>query len=65
MIFCPACLVFFYCQSFSLRYLFKILGYNDLRKIPVCEQIGECKVHIMQKGRGRVAGVAVSLSLLV
>ncbi|RLW06409.1 hypothetical protein DV515_00004562 [Chloebia gouldiae] len=31
-------------QSFSLRYLFKILGYNDFRKIPVYEQIGECKV---------------------
>lgn len=44
--------------------LFKILGYNDLRKIPACEQIVECKVHIMQKDSGRVVGVAVSLSLL-
>ena len=31
------------------------------KNFPVCEQIGEYKVHIMQKDSGRVVGVAVSL----
>lgn len=34
------------------------------KNITICEQIGECEVHIMQKTSGHVFGVAVSLCLL-
>lgn len=34
------------------------------KKIPICEQIGKYKVHIMQNDGGCVVGVAVSFCLL-
>lgn len=55
-------LFFLYGQSFPLHVIsLKFLVTMAEKNMPICEQIGECKVHIMQKDSGRVVGVAVSL----
>lgn len=65
-------LLTFYVISLNVLFLkllvlfLKFLVTTDEKKvkIPICEQIGKYKVHIMQNDGGCVVGVAVSLCLL-